>query len=433
MSAPLPECPGCQALQEQVARLLRRVEELETHLQQYSGNSSRPPSTDPPSAPKRPTTRTPSGRKRSGQPGHRGVTRALLPLNQVQAGCTYAPAACSRCQAALPEPLSLPTPRRHQVWELSPLHPQVTGHQLHARDCPHCGTRTWATLPPTVPTRCVGPRLHACCSLLTGRFRLGRRPALALLADAFGIDLSLGTLAALEAETTVALATPTTEVAQALAQAPSLNIDETGWKQAGQRAWLWLAATPTLALFRLHPRRNRAAFATLLPLTANSLVTSDRFRVYSGLPLARRQRCWAHLARDFQALAERNGLADRIGQAAKEQIRHLFQHWHAFRAGTQTRAELQTAMQPVQQQLAALLAQGRTLPRSAGALCRDLEEQWVALWTFLAHAGVEPTNNHAERLLRPAVLWRKTSFGHQSVGGQQYVERMLTVVTTLQL
>lgn len=433
MSAPNPECPGCQTLQQQVEQLLRRVEALEARLQQHSGNSSRPPSTDPPSAPKRPAPRPPSGRKRGGQPGHRGITRTLLPPDQVQAVRTHAPPACTHCQAALSDQPLLPAPQRHQVWELPPLRPHVTEHQLHARDCPHCGTRTWATLPPEVPTRCVGSRLHAFCALLTGRFRLGRRPALALLADAFGIDLSLGTLTALEAEMTAALATPAAAVAQAIAQAPSLNIDETGWKQAGQRAWLWLAATPTLALFRLHPRRNRTAFAALLPLTATSLVTSDRFRVYSGLPLTRRQLCWAHVARDFQALAERSGPAARIGHAAKEQIRHLFQHWHAFRAGTQTRAELQAAMQPVQQQLAALLAQGRRLTGPAGALCRDLEEKWVALWTFLTHAGVEPTNNHAERLLRPAVLWRKTSFGHQSLGGQQYVERMLTVVATLQL
>jgi transposase len=163
-------------------------------------------------------------------------------------------------------------------------------------------------------------------------------------------------------------------------------------------------------------------------------VTSDRFRVYTGLPLSRRQLCWAHLARDFQALAESSGpAAARIGRAAQEQIGHLFGHWHAFRTGTRTRAELQAEMQPVQNQFATLLEPGSALSGKAGALCRGLQGQWEALWNFLIHEGVEPTNNHAERMLRPAVLWRKTSFGHQSAGGQQYVERMLTVVSTLRL
>jgi len=279
----------------------------------------------------------------------------------------------------------------------------------------------------------VGPRLQAFCALLTGRFRLGRRPALELLEDAFGIPLSLGTLAALEADTAAALLAPYAEVAQAIAQAESVNADETGWKEGSKRPWLWLAATPSFALFRLHDRRNRAAFEELLPLTATSIVTSDRFGAYTRLPLSRRQLCWAHLARDFQALAESVGPARTIGHWAKDQIRRLFSHWHAFRQGTLDRPDLVARMGQVQRAFRALLAWGATLVGKAGALCRDLQEKWGALWTFLFHEGVEPTNNHAERVLRPAVLWRKTSFGHQSETGKQYVERMLTVVTTLRL
>jgi transposase len=56
-----------------------------------------------------------------------------------------------------------------------------------------------------------------------------------------------------------------------------------------------------------------------------------------------------------------------------------------------------------------------------------------ALWTFAYHEGVEPTNNRAERALRPAVLWRKRSFGCHSDEGCRYVERLLTVVQTLRL
>jgi hypothetical protein len=54
-----------------------------------------------------------------------------------------------------------------------------------------------------------------------------------------------------------------------------------------------------------------------------------------------------------------------------------------------------------------------------------------ALWLFVAVKGLEPTNNAAERAIRPAVLWRKNSFGSQSEEGSIFVARMLTVVTTL--
>jgi hypothetical protein len=137
--------------------------------------------------------------------------------------------------------------------------------------------------------------------------------------------LSLGTLAALEADT-AALRVSYEEVVQAVARAASLNADETGWKEADQRSWLWLAATPSLSHFRLHARRNRTAFAELLPLTATSVVTSDRFGAYTRPPLSRRQLCRAYLARDFQALTESSGPARTIGHWAKDQIHRLFSH-----------------------------------------------------------------------------------------------------------
>jgi transposase len=70
--------------------------------------------------------------------------------------------------------------------------------------------------------------------------------------------------------------------------------------------------------------------------------------------------------------------------------------------------------------------------KTAGT-CRELLEGEEALWTFVGVEGVEPTNNHAERCLRPAVLWRKNAFGCQSESGCRFVERLLTVVQTPRL
>src|SRR5262249_38082309 len=69
-------------------------------------------------------------------------------------------------------------------------------------------------------------------------------------------------------------------------------------------------------------------------------------------------------------------------------------------------------------------------PKGA-ALCRSLLQHEVALWTFVHQEGVDPTNNSAERALRPVVLWRKGSFGTQSRAGSDFAERMLTVVASL--
>jgi transposase len=119
------------------------------------------------------------------------------------------------------------------------------------------------------------------------------------------------------------------------------------------------------------------------------------------------------------------------GQKALAQIDDLFSIWHRFKHGELDRSALHTARQPVQTQLHQSLEEGQTLPlHKVRAFCDDLLHLWPALWNFLATEGVEPTNNAAERALRPAVLWRKGCFGTQSKGGDVFVARILTIVTT---
>jgi transposase len=95
------------------------------------------------------------------------------------------------------------------------------------------------------------------------------------------------------------------------------------------------------------------------------------------------------------------------------------------------RPALQRRLSPLQARLGRLLRRGQVSPdRKAAALCRELSKWWPALWTFARVEGVEPTNNGAERALRPAVLWRKGSFGSASEAGSRFAERLLTVVAT---
>ncbi len=63
--------------------------------------------------------------------------------------------------------------------------------------------------------------------------------------------------------------------------------------------------------------------------------------------------------------------------------------------------------------------------------CRQLLKVETAMWLFVTTEGVEPTNNAAERAIRPAVIWRRTSFGSQTQTGSTFVARMLTVITSL--
>ena len=145
----------------------------------------------------------------------------------------------------------------------------------------------------------------------------------------------------------------------------------------------------------------------------------------------RRALCWAHLKRDFQGLVDRGGEAAPIGRWGLAEIARLFALWQRFRAGEVSRRDVQRQLVPIQARMRRLLWRGEENPdRKAAALCRDLNTWWAALWTFARVDGVEPTNNVSERALRPAVLWRKGSFGSDSTAGSRFAERLLTVAAS---
>jgi transposase len=461
VSAPVPGCPGCEALQarlqeaeaafaaqiaafeaqfqtlqSEINRLQEKVTELTAQLNRNSTNSSKPPSSDAPADRANRPQPPPSGRKPGGQKGHRGVTRCDFPPEAVDETVECVPTHCGGCGAALPAEAAPddPEPRCHQVGELPPIRLHVTEYHLQGRSCPDCGKVTWAELPSGVPAGHWGPGVQALAALLTGYFRLSRRRTREFLQTLLGHAPCVGTLVALEAATVRALAPAVKEAQAAVAGAPVVNVDETGWRKGRDRPTLWVAVTEQVALFRIG-RRDQRTYTAVLPPGRQRVVGSDRYVVYDGIEAEWRQLCWAHLKRNFQALVELEDPRARVvGRWALSEIGKLFHRWHRFQAGRWSRAELQAQMAGVQAAFQALLSLGAdATSKACRNLCVSLQERWEGLWTFVEREAVEPTNNAAERALRGAVLWRKGSFGHKSDGGGAFVETMLTVCGSLRL
>lgn len=142
--------------------------------------------------------------------------------------------------------------------------------------------------------------------------------------------------------------------------------------------------------------------------------------------------CWAHLKRDFVARSERRGEAGQLGVALVAEEWRGFTLWAAVRSQELSRADFHVRMLPLMARVRELLEAGAqgAHARTAGT-CRHLLKREASLWTFVGEEDVAPTNNQAERSRRRAVLWRRRSFGTQSEAGSRFVERILTVVTTL--
>lgn len=430
------DCPDCQALLQLVAQLEARVRELEARLNTNSSNSSTPPSANPLAAPKA-LVKKKSKRRAGGQPGHPPRLKQLLPPDRVQQTVPFVPRLCRKCQAPLPALAGPDDPphSRHQVIDLPPVVAQVTEYQGHARTCPCCGELTRAPIPRELLAHSVGPRLTAALSYLTGCHGVSKRGVEEIAADLFDAPLALGTVANLEQEMSAALAGPHQEAVAAVRAAAVKNADETSWKLRGKLCWLWGAATAGVAAFVIHARRSALGLAALLGSTIQGILCSDRWGAYGQVPAARRQICWAHLKRDFQKVVDGQGASAWVGRRGLRLVKKVFAAWHAFQQGRATRTQLQAQLAPLADGMNRLLLEGAILGEDGkvAAFCEKVLALEEALWTFARVAGVEPTNNFMERLLRRAVLWRKRSFGCWGAAGCRFVERILTVVQTRRL
>lgn len=419
-------------LEARLAAALQRIQELEARLGLNSTNSSKPPSSDPPNAPKRPSKpKKKAKRKRGGQPGHKRHERKLVPLDQVDKVTSVKPSHCGRCSHGLDG--HDPDPIRHQIVELPKIKPTVTEFQLHGLNCENCGATTRATLPDGVPRGNFGPRLQAFASVASGYYRLPKRMVKALLADAFGIELSVGSISKLEKKTSAVLSHPAAEVHDYVRQAAVTHADETGWKENKHKAWLWLAGTAQAAVALIRPTRSMEAAKELLGDFQGCMV-SDRYSSYGFIPAEKRQVCWAHLLRDIEAFRLHGRGASRLASQIQKPARELIHLCNRVREGTLEWGEFRSKAKELKLEILFHLRRGAGWREAAIAgVCTAILKFEKALFQFVDREDVPPTNNHAEQLLRHAVIWRKTSYGTDSACGSRFCERILTTVMTLRL
>lgn len=410
--------------------MLEEIRELKARLGQNSSNSSQPPSSDGPATPRQ--SREPSGKPRGGQPGHKQHKRVLLPPERVDRAFECIPEKCRRCGDALhgqdAEPLV------HQVLDVPAVVAMATEYRLHRLHCERCGITTQAQLPECVPSTGLGPRLQAIIAVCSGAFRLSKRMTQELVANFFDADVSLGSIVNAEQAVSEAVAPAVAEVGDAIRKAPVVHADETSWREARQKAWLWVATTTTFAYFLIRRQRSGAVAKEMLGEKFTGLLGSDRWSAYVFINYLHRQLCWAHLKRHWVAFEDHGPDAKRVGLGLQDATQRIFKLWHRARDGTLKRSTFRSYMRPLQDEVADLLRQGiRGTSRKVKSMCNEILKWQHSLWTFVRHEGIDPTNNAAERAIRHAVIWRKSSHGCDSESGSRFVERMLTTVQTLRL
>jgi transposase len=416
-------------LEDKIATLEARIQELERLLGINSQNSSNPPSSDGPEVPK--SGKGGKGRrKRGAKKGHEPHMRKLFPPGEVTQFVPHEPHACTcgckDLEACDEEPL------RHQTVDIPEIKPVVIEHVQHVRKCKKCGTLVYAPLPDEVKRKIFGPGVLSIVGILTGMLNTSKRKALAMMNEVFHVPMSLGGLSNCEAKVAEVLKQPYQDTLNHVRQQDVAHPDETSWPRGNrEKGWLWTFCCTTAAVFMVHAHRSQEAAQKLIGSFVGTLI-SDRYNAYNFYKFIR-QICWAHLKRDFKAISETDGRLGKIGLELHDLAKKILQMRNRVRDGTLQWKTFQCRMPELQKRVESLLNAGASFDGKLGGKCRDILKHKKYLWTFVEDQNVEPTNNFAERIVRQGVLWRKTSFGTQSERGARYVERILTVCATCRL
>ena len=416
---------------ELIYKLLDRIAELEDRLNQHSGNSSKPPSSDGPGAPPPARKRPASGKQRGAQPGHKGHRRERHPLDARLTLVPHYPAAdCACCggdMVAHAKPYQV-----HQVFELPEVSYLVTEHQLYRATCSRCIGTTQAALPDNVSSSQMGANLLSYIALQSGQFHQSVSQIQQQLKQHFGLSFSRGAISEAQGRVS-AMLTPTYQaIKQQVQTATHVHADETRHQRGGERRWMWLALSKIAVCFMTAYGRGQEAAKRLLGAEFDGVLVTDQYAGYRFIDADQRQLCWAHVARNLAAIAESSEQCNQpIGARLVLLADAVFRTRHRWESGALSKQKYLRRLARYRQSWRSQLERGALLcSKRYRGRCQLLLRDDEMLWRFMTDDEIALTNNEAERALRGYVLWRKGSYGVWSHRGELFRQRILSLVET---
>ncbi len=393
--------------------LQKRVKELEERLNLNSKNSSKPPSTD-----QKKNKKAPKGGARTGHPGHH---RKLYPADRVSTTITSSLNECEHCGC---KNLKKKPPQIFQQIELPEIQPLVTQIELEKASCCGCKRNMVAPFPKEYDKSSFGPKLISFIGACSSVYRLSKRTIQILLQTLCNVEISLGSIPAMERKVSRGLHCSYDALVNQVHERKVAYVDETSFRQSAKTCYVWTATTKDEALIRILPTRGLASLDEIRPRSHPGITVTDRYQVYA---YDKHQYCLAHIKRDFKKFAQRDGPDKQLGERALFELREIF-----IACRLSCRKTMQQHVHYRKKRLREILydALANGSEKFSG-LADRLLTQFHKLFLFTRYAEVDCTNNAAERTLRHIVLWRKTSYGTQSVEGSRFLERAISIWMTL--
>lgn len=400
---------------------LERIVKLEEQINKNSKNSSKPPSSDQKS-------NTPETKKKK-RKGKKGVNRNFVPPERVDQHVQCSLDNCPHCGS--PDLKLRDAIEVLQQVELPEIRAIVTEYVLRKFQCKECGKNCSAKLPEGVPYSAFGPKMMALVATLTGGYLLPKRDAIQLIKDLYDVDMGLGSVPNIEERVTRALNDVSERIHDFILKSSlSTHFDETGWRDLGKRHFAWIACNEIASVIKIYRSRGGEAFEKLVKGRTEFSAVTDRYAVYKKVE-GIRQYCLAHLIRDFQKYAERDGPDKDLGEAIAKVLQKACKLHAEYRDGKRTWKSRNQALGQLKRKLSNCFADAMANGSDDLAnLCEKLWDESEHIWAFMKVKGMEPTNNLAERNLRNLVVRRKRSYGTRSERGKSFVETITSVCVT---
>lgn len=412
-------------MRQTINELLERISKLEKN----SSTSSKPPSSD---IVKPPQERRQKGKRRQGaQKHHKPHRMQLLSQERVSEFKNLTMESCPQCGHDVLE-VKDAKKKVFQTIELVENPLIVTQYEYGKYYCKHCNKFHSPELPKVIKEQDVyGERLKSYIALLKSK-GLSFSDIQQLLKEKYNLKISTGTLCKIIKKVSEALAFSYKELESNVRNESLLYIDETGWKDKGERLWAWVFCNNEIAYFKVGCKRTKSILESTLGEKFQGSIVSDFYGAYKNLESSNKQFCIAHLIRDIKFLTtvpEEN--VQKFGNELLKYFTKIFNVWH--RREQMPIEKLKEKLKTIRDEISIFLSRDKHGKESKHIwrMKKRLLSTWEHLFTFMEDPErFEPTNNFAERTIRFVTKIRYLTQGTRSQWGRLWWSRMMSVMCT---
>lgn len=362
-------------------------------------------------------------KRKGAKPGHGPQPRRELP--KIDERIVIFPERCPEHGHELPFPSATKWHKHIQIDLPEPQGVLTTEFMVGSSYCARCRKyhgADWGRVSGSL----YGPRLHATISYWKFQLGLSLGKIQGLLKSQHELALSTGQISEILNRAAKKFEGSYEDLKTKLSSEEHLYADETGWRVEGNNSWLWSFSSPAMSVYVIAGSRGRKVVREVLGKSYSGVLHTDFYGGYNEID-SKKQKCWAHLLRELKELGK--------AHPKNVEIQYFSSRLKAFFGRGVVLRDLKIQGVDIKKSMARLSTETQNFMfrKFRDARLRVLAKRMIkfrsSLYTFIEH-GSEPTNNHAEREIRPAVLMRKTSYGNRSKAGASNQAILMSLIRT---